>query len=158
MVGRPDDARTEEQPFDIVTAVKRHGEIGQFFGRERCTGHLVAATVNAIRAVVYAYVGHENLEQRNAPPIGREAVAASGAERVADIAGLRTALQPRRRAGDIVLRRIGKDLQLLLHIHGQSFPQTSVRVVGTYYTRTLVRGQERLCDITAAPRLNRTRE
>ena len=125
MVGRTDDARAEEQPFDIVTAIKRHSKIGQLFRRERRTRHFVAATINAIRAIVHAYVGHEHFEQRDATPIGRKAMAASSAERVADITGLRAALQPRRCTGDIVFRRIGKDLQLLLHIHGS--PSANIR-------------------------------
>ena len=73
-----DDTRAQEQPFNVVAAVEAYREVSQFTrGKGSARYVLVAGTVDAVRAIVGARVGHEHLQQRDAPAIWREAVAAA---------------------------------------------------------------------------------
>ena len=63
VVGRLDDTRADEQPFDVVATIELDGQIGKLLGRESCALDLVAASVNAVGTIIDADVGHEHLEQ-----------------------------------------------------------------------------------------------
>ena len=70
-----DDAAGQEQPLDAIAAVKVQRELHHLIDREARPGHVAGHAVHAVQAVVLAEVGEQNLEQRDAPPIRRVAVA-----------------------------------------------------------------------------------
>ena len=87
--------------------------------------------VDAVAAVVDAGVGHQHLQQRDAPPVGREAVAAAGdgGGGIADFAGLKAAADAAGGAGGVIFGRIREDGQLLQQIHGSSGAAAALRLV-----------------------------
>jgi hypothetical protein len=110
VVGALDDAAGEEQPLDAVAAVKVQRELHHLIDREARPGHVAGHAVDAVQAVVLAEVGEQNLEQRDAAPVRRVAVAdahalgrahAAPAHRVARRSAARC-------AGCVVLGRVGQ--------------------------------------------------
>ena len=125
------DTRGEEQPLDIVAAVELDRQLGQLLRREGGAARVVRAAVDAVAAVVDAGVGHQHLQQRDAPPVGREAVAAAGdgGGGIADFAGLKAAADAAGGAGGVIFGRIREDGQLLQQIHGSSGAAAALRLV-----------------------------
>ena len=117
VIGRFQDARAEEEAFYVVAPIELDSEIGELFGRKRGTGHLVAAAVDAIGAIVDADVGEEHFQQRDAAAVGGEAVAASGKADVPEFTRFRRTRRTRRRAGDVVFCRIGQDVEFRHEVH-----------------------------------------
>jgi hypothetical protein len=62
MIGAFEDPGTKEQTFNIIAAVKVHGEIYHFLHLESCTFYIVTFPGNAVGAVKNAMVGKQYLE------------------------------------------------------------------------------------------------
>ena len=109
----------QEQPLDIVPPVETNGQLRQFPRRERRPPRIVAAPVDAVFTVEGADVGHQHLQQCDAPPISGEAVAAPGDRggRIADHTGSGAAPHTAGGAGRIILGGIRQDGQLLQNVH-----------------------------------------
>ena len=119
VVGALDDAAGEEQPLDAIAAVKVQRELHHLTDCEARPGHVAGHTVHAVQAVVLAEVGEQDLEQRDAPPVRRVAVAdahalgrahAAPAHRVARRSAARC-------AGCVVLGRVSQDGEFGLQVH-----------------------------------------
>ena len=131
LVRSPQHARREEQPLDVVALVEAYGELGQLPGGEGGPRARGAAPVDAIGAVVAAGVGHEHLEERDAAPIRREAVAATGRPGVSHAPFARAPLDPRGGARGVELGRLRKNRKLVHDVHGASRPyRCSVPIIG----------------------------
>ena len=111
VVGRLDDAGGEEQPLDVVAAVEREGELGDFLRGEPRALDVRVLAVDAIMAVEDAAVGQQDLEQRDAAPVGGIGVAdAHSLGRADALAALAVALRGAGRgARRIVLGRVGEN-------------------------------------------------
>lgn len=75
IVGVADDAGAQEEPFNIVAAVKAQGQIDHLLYAEPRTRHIAAHAVDAINAVVHAEISQQDFQQRNTAAIRRIAVA-----------------------------------------------------------------------------------
>ncbi|MDZ7914222.1 MAG: hypothetical protein U5O16_20660 [Rhodococcus sp. (in: high G+C Gram-positive bacteria)] len=111
VVGALDDAAGEEQPLDAVAAVEVQRELHHLIDREARARHVAGDAVDAVQAVVLAAVGQQNLEQRDAAPVRRIAVADARALGGADAAPAhRVALRSAAGcAGGVVLGGVGQD-------------------------------------------------
>lgn len=107
VVGVFEDAGTQKQSFDIVAAVKAHGQIHHFIDRKRRARDVVAAAGSAISAVVDAMVGQQDFQQRYAAAVFGETVADARARRVAQALPVVAARTAARRAGNIIFGGIG---------------------------------------------------
>ena len=107
VIGVFEDAGTQKQPFDIVAAVKAHGQIHHFINRKRRARDVVAATGSAIGAVVNAMIGQQDFQQRYAAAVFGETMADARARRVAQALPVVAALTSARRAGNIIFGGIG---------------------------------------------------
>ena len=114
----PEDGRGEEEPLDIVAPVKADGEVGQLSGGEGGPGHVTGAAVDAVGAVVPACVGHQDLQQGNAPAVGGKGVAAPRHHGGPQLARPPHPGQAAGGAGGVVLGRVGEDGQLVQELHG----------------------------------------
>ena len=103
-----DDARAEEQSFDVISPVKIEREADDFLRREACPLHVAGRAVDAVQAIVDAVVGKQDLEQRDATAVGRVAVADPAASGGSEPAGrARIALcRSAAGAGGVVLRGV----------------------------------------------------
>jgi len=119
VVGALDDAAGEEQPLNAVAPVKIEREVHHLLHREAGARHIAADPVHAVQAVVLAEIGQQDLEQRDAAPVGRIAVAnahalgrthAAPAHRIARRGAAR-------RAGGVVLGGVGQYGQFGLQDH-----------------------------------------
>ena len=70
-------SRTEEETFDVVALVELQREGDNFLRSEPCPRSIAGNAIHAVRAVVNAVIREEDLQQRDAPAIGRIAVANS---------------------------------------------------------------------------------
>ena len=61
VVRRAQHRAGKKQPFNVVAAVKLHGQLGQLPGRKGGPGDIVGAAVDTVAAVKGAAVGHEHL-------------------------------------------------------------------------------------------------
>ena len=113
------NARGKKQPLDVIAAVEGQREIDDLLRAETRARHVRALPVHAVMAVEHAMVGQQDLEQRDAAAVGRIGVADAHPLGRADPAtsiGAAHAVAlggARRRAGGIVFRRIGENLELL---------------------------------------------
>ena len=109
----------EEQPLDIVAAVKADGQLRQLPWCEGRPAGIVAAPVDAVLAVEHAAVGHQHLQQGDASPVGGEAVAAAGDRGggVADHPRPGAAPDAAGGAGCIVFGGVRQDGQLIQQLH-----------------------------------------
>ena len=115
VVGRLDDAGGKEQPLDVVAPVEGEREIDDLLHAEARARHVGGAAVDAIGAVVEAEVRQQDLQQRHAAAVRRVGMADAHAGRGAEPAlAARVALRRAgRRAGHVILRRVGEDGELL---------------------------------------------
>ena len=114
VVGGADDARGQEQPFDIVALVKLYGQVDHFLDAEAGAPNVAGAVIDAIRAVEHAEVGEQDLEQRDAAAVRRVGMTDAHPGRgtqAATIAGVAFG-RARGGAGRIVLSGIGQDREL----------------------------------------------
>ena len=117
-----EDARTQEQTFDIIPPVEFHREIRDLFRGKDRPRDVVASPVDAVGAVVGAHVCHEDLEQGDASPVL--------GPRVTDSAR-RGVPRPRRvlslaaggGTGCVVLRGVGEYGEFVTRVHGSSLPK-----------------------------------
>src|SRR5688572_19275926 len=79
VVGIADDAGTEEKTFDVIASVEIEREPHHFVGGETRAADIAGDAVDTVKAVVNAVVREQDFQQRDASPIGRVAVADSGA-------------------------------------------------------------------------------
>ena len=114
----PEDGGGEEEALDVVAPVEAGGELTELPGGEGGPGHVVGAAVDAVGAVVGAGVGHEHLEQGDAPAVGGEGVAAPRRHGGAQASRPGPAVQAAGGTGGVVLGRVGEDGQLLHQVHG----------------------------------------
>src|ERR1700733_5045762 len=119
VVRGPDDPRAEKQPFDVVTPIEGQREGDDLGHSEARPRHIARAPVHAVETIVDAEIGEEDLQQRNAAAIGREAMADAHARRGADPA-------PRRRVAfwgaaartrGVILRCIRQEGELAFQFH-----------------------------------------
>ena len=109
----------EKESLDIIAAIEPDGEFCQFPGGECRSGHVVGAAVDAVLAVIYAVIGHEDLQQRDAASIGREAVAAArkGGTGIADHPGAGAAANAAGGTRRIVFGSICQNTQFIQQLH-----------------------------------------
>ena len=62
IIGIPHYTRTQKKPFDVVAPIELDGEVHQFAHRERGTGNVVAAAVDAVGTIVNAIIGEHDFE------------------------------------------------------------------------------------------------
>ena len=74
VIGIAHHPTAQEKPFDVVAAIKLHGEVHKLGHRQRGTRQVVAAAVDAVGAVVDAIIGKHHFEQGNAPTVLGKAV------------------------------------------------------------------------------------
>src|SRR5690606_26556499 len=74
VVRRTNDAGAEKQPADAITTVEIQRQRHHLFRGKAGARHIAGAAVDAVLAVVQAE-GQQDLQQRYAAAIGREAVA-----------------------------------------------------------------------------------
>ena len=120
VVGRPDDAGTEEQTVDVITQVKVARQLDHFGHGKPRTRHVRAAPVDAVLAIVQAVIGQQDFQQRDAAPVRRVAVAnahARGGAKAILADGIAFG-RPAAGAGRVVLGRIGQHFQLVRQFHG----------------------------------------
>ena len=112
-------AAGEEQTFYVIPPKEADGQFRQFTGREGGAARIIAASVNAVLAVVHAGIAHQDLQQRDAPPIGRKAVTAAGDGRggVADHTRPESAAHAAGRTRCVVFGRIRQYRQLVQQLH-----------------------------------------
>ncbi len=112
----------EEQSLNIVAPVESHGQLAQLPGSEGRPGEVVGPAVDAVLAVVGADIGHQHLQQGDAPAVGGEGVAAArhgGAAHRPRPAG---AVQAAGGAGGVVLRGVRQNFQLVQQFHQVPLP------------------------------------
>ncbi|MPM86404.1 hypothetical protein SDC9_133493 [bioreactor metagenome] len=120
VVGTSKDTGGQEKPLDIVSPVKSDGQLRQLLRGKRCPPCVVAAAVDAIFAVVYAPVGQQDLQQRDASPIRRKRVAAAR-QRGRGVADVSLPVPPPNAgggAGGIVFCSVRENRQLFQQLHG----------------------------------------
>ena len=61
--------RTQEQPFNVIAAIKIDGEIDYFLHSERRALYIIAFPAHAISAIKNAYIGQQYFKQGNATAI-----------------------------------------------------------------------------------------
>ena len=132
VVGALDDPRAEKQPLDAVAAVEVERELHDFVDAEARPRHVAADAVDAVQAVVDAVVGQQDLQQRDAAPVGRVAVADARALGRADAAPADRAplVGAARGARGVVLGGVGEDGELVLEVHGGVLLLDEYTVVG----------------------------
>ena len=118
--------RGQEQPLDIVAPVELDGQLRQLPGGEGGPGHVVGAAVDAVLTVIGAHIGHQHLQQRYAPAVGGEAVAAACRQGGAHPPGPGLPVQPAGGAGGVVLGGVGENRQLIHHIHDTAAPPLEI--------------------------------
>ena len=74
VIGITHHPTAQEKPFDVVAAIKLHGEVHKLGHRQRGTRQVVAAAVDAVGAVVDAIIGKHHFEQGNATAVLGKAV------------------------------------------------------------------------------------
>src|SRR5580698_144776 len=119
VVRGPDDPRAEKQPFDVVTPIEGQRQGNHLGHSETRPRHIAGAPVHAIETVVDAEIGEEDLQQRNAAAIGREAMADTHARRGADPTPRRRVALRGATAGTrgVVLRCIRQKGELAFQFH-----------------------------------------
>ena len=113
----PHYAGTQEQTFYIISPVKSNGQITDFPGRKRGPRHIITSAIDTIFAVVDAFVGQQNLQQRNTTPIRTKAVTDSGFHTVSDTGTVIFPVHTAGCAGHIIFCRIRQDLQFSHQVH-----------------------------------------
>src|ERR1700735_4363609 len=71
----PNDPGAEKQSLDVITPIERQRQRDDLGHGEARPWHVPRAPVHAVEAVIDAEISEENLQQRDAAAIGREAVA-----------------------------------------------------------------------------------
>ena len=112
-------ATGEKKALDIISPEKADGQFRQFTGCESGAARIIAAPVDAVLAVIHAGVAHQDLQQRDAPPIGRKAVTAAGDGRggVADHTRPESAAHAAGRTRCVIFGRIRQYRQLVQQLH-----------------------------------------
>ena len=109
----------QEQALNIVAAVELHGQLRQLPGRKGGAAGIVGPAIDTVLAVVDTAIGHQHLQQGDAPSVGGKAVAASGdgGGRVADFPGLVTPAHTAGGTGGVILGGVGQYGQLFQRVH-----------------------------------------
>ena len=115
VVGCAQHGAGQEQTLDVVAAVKGDGQIGQLPGGKGGPGQVVAAAVDAIGTVKGTAVGHQHLQQADAPAVGGEGMAAAGGIAAAQPPGPAPAARAAGGAGHIVFGAVGQNGQFFHH-------------------------------------------
>ena len=58
-IRRTPDPRAQKEPLDIVAPIKLDRQPAKFLRRKRCTDCIIRAAVDAIFAVIDAFIGHQ---------------------------------------------------------------------------------------------------
>ena len=120
----PHHRGAEEKALDVVAPVEVHGQVRQLPGGEHGPGQVVGGPVDAVPAVVAAHVGHQDLQQTDAPPVGGEGVTAPRRHGLPQPAP--GPVPAAGGAGHVVLGGVGEDLQLFRDGHGP-LPSSLIR-------------------------------
>ena len=116
-IGRSHHRRAQEQPFYIVAAVEFEREVDDFPRSEGRAGNVVAAAVHAVGTIVLAGVRKQDLEQRNATPVGRPGMADARRTCIAKASRGSGTPGSARRTGDVVLGGSGEDVEFFAYVH-----------------------------------------
>ncbi len=119
IIGVTHNARTQKKAFDVISPVKLNSQFSQFLGCKSRAHDIVTAPVGTVCAVINTVIGQEYLKQRDAPPVGSEAVTNAPAGGCAYPILHASAGSSARCTRHIVLGGIGKDLQFIerLFVH-----------------------------------------
>ena len=107
----------QKQTLDIISPVKLDRQLRQLPGRKGGAPCIVGAAVDAVGAVVAAGIALQDLQQRDAPPVGRKAVAAAAGHGSAQPARPGGPVQPAGGAGGVVFCGVGQNGQLVQNFH-----------------------------------------
>ena len=117
VIGVAQHSGAEKQPLDVIAPVKLDGQPRQLLRGKGGAGHVVGAAVDAVLAVVHTAVGHQHLEQGDAPPVRRKAVTNAEPHRAAQHPRLPASVGPAGGTGRVVFGGIGENAQLIHQIH-----------------------------------------
>ena len=92
----------------------------QLARRKRGAPGIVRTAIYAVLTVVYAVIGHEHFEQRNAAAIGREGMADTAGDGVSEPAAATTAVGTAGSTGDIIFSGIGKNAEFIERVHNKN--------------------------------------
>jgi len=110
-------AGAQKEPFDIIPTVEGHDDLRKLFRSEGNPGHIGGTTVHAVSTVIDALVGIENLEKRNAAPIGSPGMANPCGRSVSEGSSA-PGSSSARRTGNIVFGGFSEDREFLHKLHG----------------------------------------
>ena len=118
-----DDARTQEQAFDVVAAVKAQGEVDHLIDVETRTRHIAAHAIDAVDAIVDTEVGQQDFQQRDTAAVWRITVADAHARgrTYAFAVGRGALVRSAGSAGSIIFGGIGQDFEFALELHMMVF-------------------------------------
>ena len=110
VIGITYHTRTQKQSFDVVSPVKFNGEFHKFANTESSPAQVVAASVDAVGAIVNAVVGKHDFKQRHTTPVLGKTVANAPACCAANSARRAFARGATGCTRNVVLGRLGKNL------------------------------------------------
>ena len=110
IIGCADDTRTQKQTFDIISPVKFDSKFHKLADTESSSSQIVAASVDAVGAIVNAVVGKHDFKQRHTTPVLGKTVANAPACCAANSARRAFARGATGCTRNVVLGRLGKNL------------------------------------------------
>ena len=105
------DGGGEKEPFDVVALVEVHHQLADLVRRRGSARHVVRRAVDAVQAVIGAFVAHQNFQQGDAPPVRRERVTDSGIAGIPRPAAAVAPVRTRRRTGYVEFSGIRENFQ-----------------------------------------------
>ena len=100
-------------------AGKLHSQCTDLLRGKGGSGNIIGLSIQTIFTVEDTFIGHQNLQQRNASAIRRKAVTDPGLRAVPHVLPVALTFHPTGSTGHIIFGCIGQDLQLL---HDGQFP------------------------------------
>ena len=101
---------TQKQSLDIIAPIKSDGQITDLLRSKGSPRNVIAPAVDAVFAVIDAFVGHQDFQKRNTASIRTEAVTDAGFDAVANPLPVIPAVYTAGCTCHIIFCRIGKNL------------------------------------------------